>query len=365
MSLLHPSRTLAAALASGDDNFLLLRFIAAATVIFGHSYGIAAGPGAADFIGRLELYPDFYTGSIAVDVFFVVSGFLVTGSWLNRADAVGFVRARALRLLPAYLACLVLTAYVLGTAVTSLPTGVYLTAPETHRYVWFNALFGLRQQWTLPSVFEHNPFGNTVNGSLWTLPIEARMYVWLAVLGVLGLLRRRGLGSCVAALTALVGIVGPILAPNLPAPGTLTLGGFFALGCLCYLQRERIPLRNDVLVVLCIVVVFAARTPAFFPLFALALAYATLWFAYRPRLGFFNRCGDYSYGLYLWGYPVQQTVALAIGALHAPLLNFGLSLPLTLLLAVASWHCLEKPALRWKTWKPRETVAGSVNQRAA
>lgn len=347
--LLHPPRTLAAALHSGEDNFLLLRFLAAAAVIYGHSFGVAQGDGAADFLGHLGLLPDFYTGSVAVDVFFVVSGFLVTGSWLQRANVMSYLRARALRVLPGYLACLVLTAYVLGAALTTLPASAYFAAAETHRYVWFNALLGLRQQWTLPGVFEHNPFGATVNGSLWTLPIEVRMYAWLAVLGVAGLLQRRVPGSVVVAATALFGLVGPALVPGLPAPQALSLGGCFALGCLAYLLREHIVPRTGVLVVLAAVAAAAAYTKAFFPLFAIALAYATLWFAYRPRLGFFNRCGDYSYGLYLWGYPMQQLVAQWFGGPHPPLANFTLGLLLTLVPAVASWHLLERPVLRYKT----------------
>lgn len=341
-------RTLAEAFDSGVDNFLLLRFVAAAMVIFGHSYAMSGIPGAADFIARANLGNGIYSGSLAVDMFFVISGFLVTGSYLHRANLETFLKSRALRVLPAYAACMILTAFVLGAVYTDLPLWDYLISPATRGYVTVNMQFGTDLVWNLPGVFTHNPHPDTVNGSIWTLPAEVRMYLCVAILGMLGVLRKRWLANATFAALLVVGIFKPDQLPLVPHPDFFRLAAFFLAGAFCYLNRDWIPV-SDWLMLALIVLAFAAHRSFMFP-WALGgvFAYGSLWFAYRPNFHFFNRFGDYSYGLYLWGFPVEQAVAHWFNAPTRPLLIFALSLPLTLLCAMLSWHFVEKPALTLK-----------------
>jgi peptidoglycan/LPS O-acetylase OafA/YrhL len=340
--------TLAQAYARGVDNFLLLRFLAAVAVIFGHSYGISGIPGAADFIARARWGNGMYTGSLAVDVFFVVSGFLVTGSYLHRANLEVFIKSRALRILPAYAACVVLSAFVLGAIYTELPLSDYLTQAATRDYVTTNLQFGTELIWTLPGVFAHNPFPDVVNGSLWTLTAEVRMYLWVAILGLVGVLQKRWLANAAFAVLMLAGMLSNDPLPLVPIHEFDRLAAFFLAGAFCYVNRDWIPL-SDWLLLALVVLAMALHHSHLFP-WALAgvVAYGALWFAYRPNLRFFNRFGDYSYGLYLWGFPIEQAVAHWFGAPTRPVLLFVACLPLTLLCAMASWHFLEKPALRLK-----------------
>jgi len=340
--------TLAQAYARGADNFLLLRFLAATAVIFGHSYRISGIPGAADFIARARWGNGIYTGSLAVDVFFVVSGFLVTGSYLHRANLEVFIKSRALRILPAYAACVVLSAFVLGAFYTELPLSDYLTQQPTRDYVTTNMQFGTDLIWVLPGVFVHNPFPNVVNGSLWTLPAEVRMYLWVAILGLLGVLQRRWLANTAFAILMLAGILADGPLPLVPIHDFDRLAAFFLAGAFCYVNRDWIPL-SDWLLLALVALGVALHHSHLFP-WALggAITYGALWFAYRPSLPFFNKFGDYSYGLYLWGFPVEQAVAHWFAAPTRPVLLFVVTLPLTLLCAMASWHLLEKPALRLK-----------------
>ena len=183
------------------------------------------------------------------------------------------------------------------------------------------------------------------------------MYAWLALFGLLGLLERRE--RCLLALIALAAMAyakNPL--PMLPLDDFVRLAGFFALGSLAWQWRERIPFHGAIAPSLLLLSVVLRQHALFAPLFALALAYAVLWFAYVPKglLGF-NRLGDYSYGVYLWGFPLQQAVAQALPS-PTPTLITLCSLPLALTLGVLSWHLLEHPLLRLK--RPRRPDAATT-----
>jgi peptidoglycan/LPS O-acetylase OafA/YrhL len=341
------SPSLADSLKQGRDNFLLLRLLAASMVVFGHSYAIAQIPGLHDFIAMSGWGPGVYTGSIAVDIFFVVSGFLVTGSYVNRRDLRQFLRSRFLRIVPAYLACVVITALVVGTLVSELSTTQYLGHVDTLRYIIKNLTF-TNLEWYLPGVFESNPHPRVVNGSLWTLPAEVRMYAWVAIFGLAGLLHRRWLFNVIIGLAFILAAWFPDQATSLfRVDSYFRLAGLFALGAVFYLNREFIPLNGLIAAALVLLCYWLHGTAHFMSVFAVALAYVSLWLAYAPRIPGFEKIGDYSYGVYLWGFPVQQTVAWVIGS-PTPMQVFAWAMPITLLIAVASWHWLEKPALRLK-----------------
>jgi peptidoglycan/LPS O-acetylase OafA/YrhL len=352
LRILHPPLTLEAALARRADNFLLLRLVAASLVIFGHSYRLCGTPNTGDFVERAHLSAGVYTGSLAVDVFFVVSGFLIAGSYVNHGHLERFLRARFFRLVPAYAVCLLVSAFVLGSFVTRLPLGQYFQDPATYGYVTKNLRLQPDIQWSLPGVFEKNFYRNVVNGSIWSLPGEVCMYLWVAVLGVATVLRRRRFANAVLLACLFVGRFFPAELPFVPAAVFVRPAGFFMAGIFCYVNRDRIPVRTDLLLALVAVCVvahrFAALASSFDYVFAATIVYGVMWFAYRPRLGFYNSFGDYSYGVYLWGFPMQQLVVHLFGRPTRPSLNFAASFPLALLCAIASWHLVERPALRLK-----------------
>jgi peptidoglycan/LPS O-acetylase OafA/YrhL len=343
--------TLADGLKQPQDNFLLLRFLAAALVIYGHGYAMTVhAPGVTDIFMRLGW--GNYSGTIGVDIFFVISGFLVTGSFLRRHSVPRFVWARALRLLPAFVACLLVSAFVLGAIYTQLPMADYLQHPGTRGYVLANLHVDKGMRWDLPGVFIDNPRRSTINGSIWTLPIEVRMYAWVAIFGGLTLLARRARASVAILALLLAGWFVPGHVPLLTIPGSARLGAMFALGTLCYLHRDRIPLHGALLVVIAALCWIVRDTWAYPIAFALAETAFVFWFAYGLRWHAFNRFGDYSYGLYLWGFPMQQVVAHHLPQ-AAPWQNSALSLPLATALGALSWYAVEKPALKMKRWSPR------------
>ena len=346
-------RTLADCFNTRPDNFLLVRFVAAVMVMFGHSYALCGMPNHGDFIARAGWGDGVYTGSLAVFVFFVISGLLVTGSYFHRAHLEEFLKSRALRILPAYAACMIGCAIVVGAIFTNLPLTAYWLDPATYNYIYVNMQFGYHLEWNLPGVFVHNFYPNAVNGAIWTLPAEVRMYTWVAILGALAVLRRRWLANTVFVALLLLGIFAPDYLPLVPAAQFVRLAGFFLLGAFCFINRDWIRIGTLPLVGFVLLAVIAHHTRFSAYALGLAITYATLWFAYIPNFHFFNRFGDYSYGIYLWGFPIQQSVSASIGAATHPWVNFAISLPIVIVLAMISWHLIEKPALRLKRRNPR------------
>ncbi len=338
-------RTLAEASAQEQDNFLLLRLIAASLVIYGHGNAISTNPGLPDLF--LWLGWGSYSGAIAVSAFFVISGFMITGSYARRRHFGGFLWARFLRIYPAYAFCLLVSAYVVGAMFTSLPLADYLRDHQVTRYVSKNLELGKYLAYHLPGVFTGNQVGGAVNGSIWTLPAEVRMYLWVAVIGVTGVLGRKYLATLLIVALVAWGTVRPASIPLVPLADFVPLAGCFALGAFCFVNRGWLYIGWPVAVGTG-VLAWLAHGSVVYP-FAMALALASFLFAfaYNTRWHGFNRFGDYSYGLYLWGFPIQQIVALQAPGTSG-LVNAAIAWPLAMAMAVFSWHVVEKPALRLK-----------------
>ena len=292
---------------------------------------------------------DTNMGALGVNVFFVLSGFLITQSWLLRPRLPTYLAARVLRIYPALVAAVALSIF-LGGLSSALPWNQFLTDPMTREFARHNAL-GWRVAYSLPGAFVSNPYPNGVNGSLWTLPVELRLYVGVAILGACGILARRGVYGVV--LPALVALF--ILKPQwLPLPTrdkvVFELALLFALGSFAYVWRERIPL--SLCAVAAVIALYLWNPGGLVRGLGVALitAYTVLVLAYHPRVQAprFNRSGDYSYGLYVYAFPIQQTIMF-----HAPgLTTVELLIPaflVTLALAAVSWHFLERPILGLKS----------------
>lgn len=330
--------TVASAWASGRNNFNLMRLVAAWLVIYGHSRAITAAPGV-DVVTLLTGFR--YAGAVAVDVFFVVSGFLIAAS-LERHTTRGYLVARALRIVPALLVCVLLTALVMGPLLTTAAD--YWSRPDTWRYIAVNATLW-RSAFFLPGVFETLP-QTVVNGSLWTLPIEAKLYLALLLAWRLGLLTpKRYTPLWALALAAAAWLAWwrhPL--PDYLAD-LLNCSAFFITGTLLWVHRQSIRLSVWPLLALLAATVALRGTAwcyvAYFPL----LTYGTLYVALVTRLPVIART-DLSYGVYLYGWPMQQLAFIA-GATTV-VANTALATLFALACAALSWFLVERPALRWK-----------------
>jgi peptidoglycan/LPS O-acetylase OafA/YrhL len=279
----------------------------------------------------------------------VISGFLVTQSWLARHAIVPFVAARVLRIYPALVAATIVT-IALAAISSTLALSTFLADPLTIDYAWRVSL-GWEMVYRLPGAFPTNPFPHDVNGSLWTLPIELRLYVGLLIAGVVGLLAHRLWWLAAAALLIIAFSLRPEwfpLAPNDRVVRELAL--LFVLGSLACVWRDAVPVSLTGAAIAIALVVWNPGGFARGALFAPLLAYVVLVAAYHPLLQWplFNRAGDYSYGLYVYSFPLQQTLMQRFPGLE-PAGLFALSLPLGIAVAAVSWHAIEKPALALKS----------------
>ena len=349
-----------------NNNFHLLRLAAATAVLCSHSFPLVTGDRAREPLrAALGCTP----GAIAVDLFLLVSGLLVTTSLVRRASIADFVRARFFRIWPALATALLLTVLALGPSFTTLPLADYFASKDTWRYLAKNLLLLHGIVYTLPGVFAHNPSPDAVNGSLWTLPGEVRCYLWLLAAWTLAWwLDRRRTGLVFRALVALAWCA--LLAWHLSSLRHLSLEDspgrlpwMFCTGAAMYLLRERIVLSWAAFAAALAALGASSLHPGAFALvYTATLPYLMLCLAYLPAGAIlaFNRLGDYSYGTYIYAFPVQQ----AIMALHPGLgvaALFASSLAATLVIAVASWHLVEQPALglaRRRTPRPVTVAAG-------
>ena len=329
-----------------DNNFQLIRLCAAAFVVVFHCYALT-DRWTQEPLWRLAHELNF--GALGVKIFFVISGFLVTASFISRRSPLTFATARVLRVYPALIAATLFT-IVLAGASSKLSWPEFLSDPQTREFAWRVSL-GWDMVNQLPGAFATNPFPRAVNGSLWTLPIELRLYLGLLVAGVIGLLAHRLYWlATVACLVALFTLRPEWFPMALNAQIVRELAFLFGLGSLAYLWRDHIRLSLLAVVACFALVAWNPLGVARETLFAPILAYVVLVLAYHPRVQWpaFNRVGDYSYGLYVYSFPIQQTLVERSPGLE-PMALLALSLPLGLAVAALSWHGLERPALALKS----------------
>jgi peptidoglycan/LPS O-acetylase OafA/YrhL len=182
------------------------------------------------------------------------------------------------------------------------------------------------------------------------------MYVWVAIVGCTGLLRRRWMFNALLVGAFAIGFHRPSLLPLVPLDRYVRLAALFAMGAFCYVNRPWMPVRGCWLV-LAAVTAWLCRATAIYPMvFAICEVLFCFWFAYGTRWRGFNRFGDYSYGIYLWGFPVQQMWAAVAPEMSSPA-NSLAAFPAALALAVASWHLIEQPALRLKPPAPKPSLS--------
>lgn len=341
-----PARpTLQVCLEGRRNNLDLLRFAAASGVILSHAFPLGEGRGAVEPLetftrGQLSL------GRLCVAVFLVISGVLITRSWERTPDLARFTWARVLRIFPGLGVMLLLTTLALGPAFTALPVRDYLTSADTHLY-WLRNFTLAFPQWNLPGVFEGNAYSPAVNGSLWTLKYEVGFYLLTLGLGLTGLLRKGmvafgWVGAAVASL--ITGRLG--FWPEL----YLYFGGGVAL----YLWRDRVRMSPWLALAGAAAWLVTARLGYGRIGMGLFGAYVVLYLAYLPMgaLADFGRRGDFSYGVYVYAFPVQQAVTALLGGRTAWWVNAAVSFPVVLALSALSWHLVEKPALRLKDSPP-------------
>lgn len=333
------------------SGFDYLRIILATSVIFFHSFNLTTGENVA----LHDLHGFFRPiDALIVPMFFSLSGFLIAGSLERSRTLISFLGLRAIRLVPALLVETVLSAIVIGLLFSYLPYRQYLVDSEFSRY-FLNVIGDIH--YNLPGVFEHNPFPRIVNGQLWTIPFELKCYMTISVIAIVGLVRKKyAFLALIVLLNAAVFVHHSFIAAKLHGHRIdeshvqgIILVADFLYGIAFYLFRSSVLWSKWLFLPAVISVFLLSSLPVAFwgdYLTPLPVAYATVYLGLlQPKKLKIVSSGDYSYGLYLYGFPVQQAMIATFGSswIHW-YINFPVSLAIAALIAVGSWHLVEKHA---------------------
>ncbi|SDE67085.1 Peptidoglycan/LPS O-acetylase OafA/YrhL, contains acyltransferase and SGNH-hydrolase domains [Mucilaginibacter pineti] len=314
-----------------NNNFDLIRLICSLSVIVFHAYYLFKSDQSDT--GPLQQFRQA-SGSLAVYIFFYLSGVFITASFIN-SNAFKFIVMRLLRIWPALIVCLLFTVFFVGPIVSGYTPRQYFLEKSTWDYLLHGVLL-YHLRFELPGVFKDNYYPSAVNGSLWTLPIEMFCYLSILILGLLTALKRPILIT-VAYLTMLLlyGFNIFHVADYMPAPLP-----FFIVGSLSYFIGKYL------LIDVKLLLVFIALWGCFHTSW---LLYAVIMYGviYLGATKWFRKVklpGDYSYGVYIYGFLIQQIIAFYFPNLH-PIYSIFITLPIVLAISIISWHLIELPSI--------------------
>lgn len=328
-----------------DNNLNLLRLIAALLVLYAHSFSFY-GNKPTGFLG-LTTY-----GGLGIDIFFIISGYLIVKSWDLNPSVIDFLLKRSLRIFPALTVVVLMSMFVLGPIFTTLSIRDYFAHPQF--WIYLKNII-LSPVFYLPGVLENARIPNAVNGSLWSLPVEFFMYLLVMFLGLLF----RG-GSWVYVGVTLLFAMAVIFWCWRDAPVTVVYGTdvryifltgiYFLIGaCFSKWKLERFFSLSGFCTIIMLTILLAPYSPISKVLLWITLPYLVLAYGLsRSSFGsYVNRLGDCSYGVYIYAFPVQQFVLLTFPNISFYFYLF-VTISITIVLGYLSWHLVEKPLLRFK-----------------
>lgn len=301
-------------------------------------------------------------GSFFVDAFFAISGYLILSSWVRRPQWWAYLRARLLRIMPAFYVSALVTAFVIAP-VAVLISGKGFPAnfgAGAVAYVAGNALLRVHN-YAIAGTPLGVPYPRVWNGSVWTLWWEFLCYLGVLALGLARVLRWR-VTVVIAFAFAAVGLLATAYGPvhNYYIDNGSRFALMFLAGSMVYTFRDKLPVSWGLVAVAGLVVVVSSVLPDYRIVAALPVAYLAIAagaLLKHPRLRLTN---DISYGTYIYAFPLQQLLATA-GLYKAAVPVFALaSIAVTIPMAAASWFGVERLALRLKGSRPRKPAAAPI-----
>ena len=363
--------TLAARFDPRNNSIGFLRWLLAFAVIFSHAGPIAGFYGGKDL--GTQWSDEQSLGGVAVCGFFFLSGFLITRSKMGRSSTPRFFWHRVLRIYPGWFLALLVTAYAFAPIAWYRETGSWngfwdATAESPFTYFSNNVTLIMNQlniagMGTSSQLYADTGFLDW-NGSAWTLAFEFGAYILVGVLGVVGALANRLVGGIVAGAIIVLAMMQWMSVGNLTALGPwfgdfrfLLLMAPFAWGILFCLFKEKIPIDDRLAVAMALVAAYTYVRGGWLVVGQYAFCYFLIWFAVRVKITRWDKYGDFSYGIYIIGWPLMY-LATFFGiqewgwvAYHAVVI-LGCHV-----YAFASWHLIERPAMALKNWTPQWLTA--------
>jgi peptidoglycan/LPS O-acetylase OafA/YrhL len=336
---MFPAKKLNEVILPNANNTDLIRLILACLVIFGHATTISPQIGYVDFSEKLI---GVSSSSVAVWIFFFLSGLLVANSLIEKKRMFAFICSRFFRIWPALFVLVLLTTTILGPFFTEKSIQEYFSDVNTKEYFLRN--IRLAQQYFLPGVFLGNPSKEVVNGSLWSIPYEVYAYLWLLLLFFSRLLNKWIVLFFFVLLIIDFISVSPIFVKDRATPLYLTLD--FTIGVLFALWKDKINLDIRQLCFLAFAYYFFRDLPVA-PIIlhllifvsVLLLSSGRFFLKFKPKF-------DLSYGVYLWGYAVAQVLVFFFPGEHIYFHQF-FSIFISLCIAYLSCVLVERPSIKF------------------
>lgn len=342
-----------------NNNFNFLRLLLATLVILGHSPELIDGNRDRDIL--TSIFHTLSFGELAVDGFFLLSGYLIVQSWERSPDLINFLKKRILRIYPGF---------IVATLVCGLIVGPLGASPPEY-FAQFNIFAFLKgmlflQGPSVPPVFAGQPYPS-VNGAMWTIAYEFRCYLMVALLGLCGIVKRPRQWLIFSVVILILSLF-PSVVSKISFPGSGFLFGypshlirllpFFSAGGCFYLFRNKIPYKLTWVLVALPIVILAMFNLETVSIFLPTLGgYIFLFFAFLPihKLQRFSIYPDVSYGVYLYGWPTQKLLLWYFPSL-SPWLLFFFAFPISFVCGFFSWNLVEKPFMRLKQKQLKNTT---------
>ncbi|MGK6320522.1 acyltransferase family protein [Sphingomonas sp. DT-204] len=340
------------------NNLDLVRFVLASTVFISHAHDLST-------LDQLSVLSSLFSSTMAVQAFFVISGFLIFQSYDRSSTLKSYASKRIRRIYPAYFVIVVTCAIFLGF-MSKLPFGDYITNIGLWKYVAANLVFLNFLAPELPGVFQNNTI-HAINGALWTLKIEVAFYiavpicVWLfrkvgRMPVLVGIYLLSVLYAAIMLRLAESGHSGAFVELSRQLPGQMT---YFIAGAAIYYYFDYFRGRTILMLASGLALLFLSTYMLELVLRPLGVALCVMGVAFGPYFGRFGRYGDFSYGIYIVHFPILQTM-ISLGFLQREPVAFVLvSTAVVLLAAMLMWHLVEKRFLRRDSHYRKEANANA------
>ena len=331
--------TLAETSKGRDNNLNVIRLVAAVMVIFSHSWPLSYGADHSDILDTFS-HGQITFGNVAVCIFFFLGGFLIMGSAERSRTAKVFFQKRIQRLFPSLTAVILITVLILGPLLTNISLVSYFTNLDTYKYLLNIILLPVH---SLPGVFTTTAYGTTINGPLWTLPLEFCCYVFCFVMFCLHVTDRRFMKYSILLFIPAYITMFYLFASNGPMTTALRVAGMFYVGMLYYVYRDKIVM--DARIFWGLLILFLVSLPLnileYTILFSFPYMTAYVGFA-KKKFHFLDGKPDISYQVYLVACPIQQIICQMFGGTMNSFINFLIAAPVSIAAGWLIYEMVEK-----------------------
>lgn len=327
------------------NNLDFIRFIAAVMVIYSHAFPLSLGEEQTDFLSIITNQQIGF-GSLGVSVFFLYGGFLIARSTIRLKYFKEYFKARIIRIFPCLFIVTIFLAFILGPILTEVSVVEYFKSLDTYKYV-LNAILILKHN--LPGVFEDNIYGATVNGPLWTLPLEFSCYIICFLIYKIGFLNKKFFKYTLLPFAVIYVILNIQLGNNILQSAMRPMGLFY-LGIIYYVYREDIILRKRWVIISVLGLLLTNSLNLLEYGILLFLPYILLYIGFETKKKILipSKFGEPSYGMYLIGWPIQQVLVQIYGGSMNPYINFLITLPIDIIFGYILFKYVDQPILNYR-----------------